>query len=1058
MILKNKWLFAVISAMIVLPIFSAQVFAASKLTVEAQGDGYISSYPSGILCGAACVETYNSGTLMTLTAHPNSGATLTGWMGCDESNGATCTVGLDSDKTVIATFSGEVKSEYILRVYRTGSPGVVQSDPFSIYCGSICVYDEAKFEAGSTVKLIASSNSGVKFGEWSGDCSGTSNTCTIIMNGAKTVTATFGTGISSSSATASTLTVQKSGDGSIKSSDKRINCGTACSSAYNKGESIILTATVAPGYTFLGWGGSCSGTQKTCTLTIDGAKKVTAQFSKILSLQVETAGSGKDKILSSDGKINCTKCTAYYPQGEMIILNASASPEWVFDSWTGAGCDSINQPVCKIKMDNVKSVKANFKAIPRYKLTVQKTGYGEGVVESQQDSSLNCGSICSISLLKDTKISIQALPYPRSIFNQWELPCDHDGGVNQVCNFTMTSDKIAVAHFEKAIGTLQIDPLPAGVVVSTDAAKTINCASGCSVKLLEGASLTLKVVLPKNWKFVQWTGDCKGSEPTCTVNIVGYKTVGASLEYVQPFYNLTVVNKYGGSIVSHGAGYVEKINCGEQISKSNTKKLCTAKYAEEANVELTPLQTFGELQWKGCDSRLIDICVVRMDQNKVVEMTMSPGKERELVRQALWNLFGLKNPSLDVYIKNENNPPFKRTLEELQAGRIGHNVLEIEEWIANNIQWFRQEGGIQKIINEWEIGTAKQVLLEVFAAEVARYPTLASFLTDETKKSFQHALADLKQDRGDGGKEGLKSWISTPSNKQWYIDATGIGEYMAAIEKTNLEAEIAAKKPFITSISPDNGMIGGQPRIAGRFYDVQLVTLNGNPVPTINYEDKIIIGTIRWGIDSQGVEVNVPGIVDVYTKWGSASAKLISPPGPIYLNAVGEEEGCFPGVGTGCDGGGIVLRTALRKVFGRPIGCDDPNPDGLMLCSIAVGSIEHDNCCVHFPSGKWCGGPGLDGTGKAGETNHDGHCATEWNHAFWDVFWGRSWKQLYYPGQKFDLTPSGGSRNNAYVIGEAVSSLFYCGPTGHEMREADDALFCCSGQIGTGFWDKNKCT
>ena len=126
--LRNRW----INAFAMLLVIASTAFATSTLTVEAQGDGYVDSYPSGILCGAACVESYSTGTVMTLTAHPNEGATFTKWGGCDSFSGTTCTVDLASDRTVVATFSGEVKSEYNLRVYRTGSPGVVRSDPFSI--------------------------------------------------------------------------------------------------------------------------------------------------------------------------------------------------------------------------------------------------------------------------------------------------------------------------------------------------------------------------------------------------------------------------------------------------------------------------------------------------------------------------------------------------------------------------------------------------------------------------------------------------------------------------------------------------------------------------------------------------------------------------------------------------------------------------------------------------------------------------------------------------------------------------------------------------------------
>src|SRR3989344_4381999 len=181
-------------SLLALLMFAMQVSASTTLTVETQGDGYVSSYPSGILCGAACVESYNTGTVMTLTATPTNGASFSGWSGCDEENGNICTVVLSSDQKVIATFTGEVKSEYNLRVYRTGSPGVVQTINREIYCGSICTYDEAKFSAGSTIMLSASANSGYSFTGWSGDCSGSSPTCTVTIDSAKIVTATFGTG------------------------------------------------------------------------------------------------------------------------------------------------------------------------------------------------------------------------------------------------------------------------------------------------------------------------------------------------------------------------------------------------------------------------------------------------------------------------------------------------------------------------------------------------------------------------------------------------------------------------------------------------------------------------------------------------------------------------------------------------------------------------------------------------------------------------------------------------------------------------------------------------
>ena len=77
-----------------------------------------------------------------------------------------------------------------------------------------------------------------------------------------------------------TITVTKSGAGSgtVTSSPSGIDCGTACSASFNAGTSVTLTATAASGSTFTGWsGGNCSGTG-TCSVTVDAAKSVSANF------------------------------------------------------------------------------------------------------------------------------------------------------------------------------------------------------------------------------------------------------------------------------------------------------------------------------------------------------------------------------------------------------------------------------------------------------------------------------------------------------------------------------------------------------------------------------------------------------------------------------------------------------------------------------------------------------------------------------------------------------------------------------------------------------------
>ena len=80
-----------------------------------------------------------------------------------------------------------------------------------------------------------------------------------------------------------TLTVSKNGSdsskGTVTSSPAGINCGTTCSSAFNSGTVVTLTARVVGNRVFAGWSGACTGTG-TCTVTMDAPKAVTATFNR----------------------------------------------------------------------------------------------------------------------------------------------------------------------------------------------------------------------------------------------------------------------------------------------------------------------------------------------------------------------------------------------------------------------------------------------------------------------------------------------------------------------------------------------------------------------------------------------------------------------------------------------------------------------------------------------------------------------------------------------------------------------------------------------------------
>ena len=123
---------------------------------------------------------YDSGATVTLTAIANAGFAFKGWGGDATGTSTTLTVKMDKDKSITATFvDPDAKPTYTLTVTTKGS-GVVQVEP-----------EKAEYDSGSTVNFEVFSVNGGVFSGWSGALSGSDPVATLIMDGNKSVTATF---------------------------------------------------------------------------------------------------------------------------------------------------------------------------------------------------------------------------------------------------------------------------------------------------------------------------------------------------------------------------------------------------------------------------------------------------------------------------------------------------------------------------------------------------------------------------------------------------------------------------------------------------------------------------------------------------------------------------------------------------------------------------------------------------------------------------------------------------------------------------------------------------
>ncbi|MDQ6785607.1 MAG: hypothetical protein M3033_02140 [Acidobacteriota bacterium] len=153
------------------------------------------------------------------------------------------------------------------------------------------------------------------------------------------------------------LNVTETGGGSVSSADRLISCGNKCSSNYDAGTVVSLTASANSGSIFAGWSGDCAGNQVICSVTVSRVQAVSALFKTLFSLSVRTVGSGSVK--SADAGIDCGKiCSSKVVQGASLTFTATPAAGKQFTGWSGdcAGTSAT----CTISATKGLSVQANF--------------------------------------------------------------------------------------------------------------------------------------------------------------------------------------------------------------------------------------------------------------------------------------------------------------------------------------------------------------------------------------------------------------------------------------------------------------------------------------------------------------------------------------------------------------------------------------------------------------------------------------------------------------------------------------------------------------------------
>ncbi len=301
----------------------------NALTVLRSGLGSGTVTGSGISCGSDCKESYTAETSVTLTATADAGSVFVGWSGGGCTGTGTCSLTMNANKTVTATFNkGTIPPGISYKIAATADTG-----------GTINPPGEVMVSQGGSQAFSITANIGYYVADVKVDG---------VSKGAFS-TYTFNN-VTANHTIAATLSVLNNNQYALMINQTGTGSGTVISSpsgpVFNAGTVVTLTATASAGSVFEGWSGACVGTSSTCTVTMNANRSAAATFTvKDSSIDPKRGifdlnGDGKAEILwqhQTQGDVY-----AWYMDGPNLIRDEHIATVSDDLSWKIVGVGDFN--------------------------------------------------------------------------------------------------------------------------------------------------------------------------------------------------------------------------------------------------------------------------------------------------------------------------------------------------------------------------------------------------------------------------------------------------------------------------------------------------------------------------------------------------------------------------------------------------------------------------------------------------------------------------------------------------------------------------------------------
>ncbi len=160
--------------------------------------------------------------------------------------------------------------------------------------------------------------------------------------------------------------------------------------------------------------------------------------------------------------------------------------------------------------------------------SVTVTKIGNGTVTAPV-AKINCGGTCTGQVVAGTQVTLTANTPSDAEFGGFAGDCV---SATSPCTFTVNAAANVTATFTQVFN-LSIGRGGNGSIAGTPNGAFgtfINCGSSCSAKFPVGTAVTLTATPLAGQVFVNWTGACSGTTPTCTLTITKDTTAQANFK------------------------------------------------------------------------------------------------------------------------------------------------------------------------------------------------------------------------------------------------------------------------------------------------------------------------------------------------------------------------------------------------------------------------------------------------------------------------------------------------------------------------------------------------